>query len=574
MLAKSFLDEVLALLNKDAGIYAEPSYALRQIQTADDVPHCFLRFIETGIHFSSLPLAHDEIPYYIQNDAGYHQYISEIEYLVLRTNHLLFKGIAYEYLWNVEHRLEYATSAIATYLELLPTLNGHTTRFCTIACSICRVFQRCRTVIFDQQHFWELCKDSIIVHMDSQGFCTLYILLGLLECEINPEAAEQLLIESISHFEEQQLYEKAISFREDLISYYKKKKRPCSHLIVDNAVDYEKAARQLDINNPGNSFRIIDLVQKAMLAWQRSKSPEAKNNRERLARFINPVKESMIQNMAEFESPPIDISDTVQMIKERIENSSFEEAIAHIANAISPREMDYFKKSDDSYFSSLFPMRLLDNKGRIRANIPSRTSDNPDDRRKTAQYEAMQYYRLSAEVLLMRYLYFSKEKFDFNENSLRFLVENNLFIPDDRKETYLKGILAGFSGDWGTAMHLLMPQVENSIRNLAEACDIVVYKTNEFGVEECLSLTAILALPEFKEYFEDDLIFCMELFYTSEYGFGMRDQISHGLLSDNQLQSYDSMAVWGFTFNLCCQYSRELGIRLARRREDFSPDNN
>ena len=62
MLAESFLDEVLALLNKDAGIYAEPSYALRQIQTADDVPHCFLRFIETGIHFSSLPLAHDEIP--------------------------------------------------------------------------------------------------------------------------------------------------------------------------------------------------------------------------------------------------------------------------------------------------------------------------------------------------------------------------------------------------------------------------------------------------------------------------------------------------------------------------------
>ncbi len=117
-------------------------------------------------------------------------------------------------------------------------------------------------------------------------------------------------------------------------------------------------------------------------------------------------------------------------------------------------------------------------------------------------------------------------------------------------------------------MHLLMPQVENAIRCLAEDCDIVTYKTSQTGIEECKSLSTILSSPELKEYLEDNLIFNMEVFYTSEYGFGMRDQISHGLFSDNELNSYNSMAVWCFTLYLCCIYCPELAYRLNRKHDD------
>ena len=77
----------------------------------------------------------------------------------------------------------------------------------------------------------------------------------------------------------------------------------------------------------------------------------------------------------------------------------------------------------------------------------------------------------------------------------------------------------------------------------------------------------ISQIPEFKECFEDDFIFNLECFYTSEYCFGMRDQISHGLLSDKELQNYDCAAVWGYTFYLCCLYSRELNLRLAMAKD-------
>lgn len=87
-------------------------------------------------------------------------------------------------------------------------------------------------------------------------------------------------------------------------------------------------------------------------------------------------------------------------------------------------------------------------------------------------------------MFLSRFLRIIKDKFDITEDSLRFIIENNIFIPDDRKDSVLKGLVAGFSWDFSTSMAILMPQVENSIRELAETCGSVVYKTEISGVEE------------------------------------------------------------------------------------------
>ena len=66
---------------------------------------------------------------------------------------------------------------------------------------------------------------------------------------------------------------------------------------------------------------------------------------------------------------------------------------------------------------------------------------------------------------------------------------------------------AGFNLELPTAMHLLMPQIENAIRCLAQECGAVVYKTHKDGVEECLSLESILKTPEVIDCFEETFLF-------------------------------------------------------------------
>lgn len=566
MLTKQFLDDVLTLLNNDTGVYAEPSTILRQIPAADEDSQNFIRFVDACIHFSSLPLSHDAKAVYVQDNSSFCQFEEEIKQLIRETNHLLFKGIASEYLWWHKHELEFAISATQAYLDLLDDVKRESTDFCSIACAICHIQLKCNGTNYDKQRFWELCREFHAAHIDDTGYCAMYILSGLLECNIYPDDIEQLMLSDVDYFEKRACFEKAIAFRKTLISYYKERKKPFSHLYRENACDYEAEAKRLDPADHGNLYRIIHLIHEAMESWKFSGHPDTKKNRERLARHIIPIKELASKNMTSIKIDNLGVSNIVELIKHKLENAPFEKSIELIANSIPLKGEDSFLGEDYHYLSSHFSTKICDKKGRILAVIPSIIGAGDNDLRNIAQYNAANEYRLYANVSLENCIRLCREKFDFNEENLRFLTRHNLFIPEDRQEMYLKGIVAGFSGDFGTALHLLMPQVENSVRNIADLCDVVTYKTDT-GVETCISLTTLIGKSDLKNFLEDDMLFNMQVFYTSVYGFGMRDKICHGLLSDEELNSYDGMAVWWFTFYLCCLYSRELDERLRNIRE-------
>lgn len=146
---------------------------------------------------------------------------------------------------------------------------------------------------------------------------------------------------------------------------------------------------------------------------------------------------------------------------------------------------------------------------------------------------------------------------------MKFLLEDNLFVPEDRKETFTKGIIAGFELDLPLAMHLLVPQIENCVRCLAQECGAVVYKTESDGVESCLSLESVLELEEIKERIDETILFNIKAFFTSDFGFSMRTGICHSLYSDKELQSTSGLMTWWFVFYLCCLFSPKLKERLA-----------
>ena len=158
--------------------------------------------------------------------------------------------------------------------------------------------------------------------------------------------------------------------------------------------------------------------------------------------------------------------------------------------------------------------------------------------------------------------------FAFSKDTLKFLVEDNAFVESDRQETLLNGIVAGFNLELSTAMHLLMPQVEHGIRHMAEECGAVVYKTDKNGVESSLSLESILNLPEVEECFDETFLFNLRLFYTSGYGFGMRNAVCHSMYSDKELQTARSLAVWWFTLHICCIFSSKLNERLLEQTQN------
>ncbi len=159
-------------------------------------------------------------------------------------------------------------------------------------------------------------------------------------------------------------------------------------------------------------------------------------------------------------------------------------------------------------------------------------------------------------------------KFNITKDDLKFILENNPFIPDDRQESFLTGLVAGFNFDFITAVSVLVPQIENAVRCLATACGAVVYKTADNGIEECLSIDNILNLPEVIDHFNEDFIFNLRVISVTSYGICIRNLMAHGLLIDDEFNSTNAMTVWWYTLKLCCDFSGGFIKRLNEQSED------
>ena len=90
---------------------------------------------------------------------------------------------------------------------------------------------------------------------------------------------------------------------------------------------------------------------------------------------------------------------------------------------------------------------------------------------------------------------YSKAVKEFQD--LSFVVENNPFIPPDHEGIFLRGLHAGFHGDFIVASHLLPLQIENSLRYVLEENGVDVSNLMSDGTQPVKVLGAILGVDSF-----------------------------------------------------------------------------
>lgn len=492
----------------------------------------------------------------------------KLKHIIKKSKCTYFNAICGELLWLNKHDINFAKKSLQSYLiELdMPSYDNEYT-YTRVIVSICRLYANCKKLEFDYNSFFHKSVEYVKLNYSREGYLILFILNALADCKENAEQLEEAYNDAIVYYENEKRFSKSISFLEGLENLYKNDKRTIDIKNVRKriAVNHEKSADQYDWNNSDNSHRIIDSIQSAMEMWSKVDDKDSKSERKRLAKKIEHIKELHVQSFQIITSQGIDISKWIELSRKSIENLSLESYLYRLA-MLSPLKSynsmkEEYEQSEFS-FTDMFSTIKLDSNGRKKCIIPSALGASNEERYSIIEYKASQYYMLFADVAVKNFIILAKEKFDFTKENLEFLVEDNMFIPSDRKESFLAGIVAGFNLDLVTAMHLLMPQVENSIRCLVQECGAVVYKTEKDGVEKCLSLESILRSDEAIECLDETFLFNLSLFFTSVYGFGMRNEVCHGLYSDKELQSAPSLAVWWFVLRICCMYSRKLYERL------------
>ena len=573
-MSNSLVTEIISVLNNDSSIDDKRNELLKIVKHRRGNNRKFLYIIHDILYFH-LPLSLDNKFKLCDRNFLEEEY-KGLNKVLEKSSCTYFNAICSEILWSYTHDKSIAVKSINSYMQELknPSLINdyiHT----QLIISICRIYSKSKITDFDFEEFFQYSLKHVVSNYDSKEYSILFILKGLTACRENVCELEKTFEDAISHYETQQDYDKANDFLKGLENFYKtnKRKNELPQLWIRIAKNKEKRAEQYDWSNPQHAHMIILCIQGAMKYWGKVNDENAKKERQRLSKRIVPVKKLSLQNLKVFSSEPVDISQYVKTLKKYVDKATLESYIynlAYVIPLISCEETLEELQKSDFISSAIFSSIKLDGEGRKKCIVPSLIGASDEERISVAEYHASDKYRLHADIIFRNFVGFGNNKFEFTCDMLSFLVDDNIIVSPEQKESFLKGIVAGFKLDLITAMHLLMPQVERCIRNLAKYCGAVIFKTYPNGVEECISMKSILNLPEVKECLDETFLFNLRLFLESEYGFGMRNEICHGLLSDNEIQSINGLAVWWFVLRMCCMFSPSLHRRLGEQSNSKS----
>ena len=143
------------------------------------------------------------------------------------------------------------------------------------------------------------------------------------------------------------------------------------------------------------------------------------------------------------------------------------------------------------------------------------------------------------------------------------VVYGNPFVPLGREEFFARGLHAGFTGDFVVAAHLLIPQVENSCREILASRGATVSTIDRDSIERELYIHELLPKTEFKKFFGENLTFDLRGLLVEQQSSNLRHGMAHGLFDYGAFQSPPSIYLWWLVLHLVCLPVRS---RLAPTR--------
>lgn len=108
-------------------------------------------------------------------------------------------------------------------------------------------------------------------------------------------------------------------------------------------------------------------------------------------------------------------------------------------------------------------------------------------------------------------------------------ILSSMLIPADRVPLYQEGLRAFEAEDYVKCIHILIPQIENSLRELLKLLDVATTKTDEDGGYELKNMNDVLHDPTAKEALDEELWYFLKSLYTDKSGMNLRNLVAHGI---------------------------------------------
>lgn len=181
-----------------------------------------------------------------------------------------------------------------------------------------------------------------------------------------------------------------------------------------------------------------------------------------------------------------------------------------------------------------------------------------DDGRKVGDGDDLTSYRynfiisLSVRCLLV-FMEQLEQKGVLSETSMREQIDHlKPVMPSNQQQLISRALFLGFSRNFHDAIFLVCPLVESIIRHILKGENIDTTHIDEKGIQDELGIATLLKNHEQKlqEILGDCLYHEINLVFGKDLGINLRNNVLHGIVSDQDLGSYTHVYAWFLMFKL------------------------
>jgi hypothetical protein len=256
------------------------------------------------------------------------------------------------------------------------------------------------------------------------------------------------------------------------------------------------------------------------------------------------------------------LEQSAQAAAEIVKGQCLEDAIlrlAYVADPSRPAELRNRIESNEGggVFTQIFGASTVRSDGQISDTKPPLASDDPKEREEAVLKEIYSQARTIDWIARAQVLIEPARQQVVAEHAARrvdllFLVQDNPFIPVGREGLFLRGLHAGLHGDIVLALHLVLPQVEHSIREIFTAHAVITSKLESDTTQDERDLGWMLTHPQMAKIFGEGMAFDLRGLLVERFGLNLRNDFAHGLLAEQQMITPGAVYAWWLVLRLCC----------------------
>jgi Domain of unknown function (DUF4209) len=360
-----------------------------------------------------------------------------------------------------------------------------------------------------------------------------------------------------------QAYYQKVAYREIESKWYKiagerEAERNAKWHLAEAEVWY---AQQAFVGNESSSYAVAaGRIKSAIKGFKKIEDTFGKrqDTSERIEELHKQMLDYQQKSMSQMISIPFDSNDfddpqMQQTARDLVTGKSLRDALYSLAfgceliTSFDVLKTQAKQDKESNSLSNLFPTALVDREGKTKA-----ISNNDDNNLEDSMFKIANLYQ---EWYGLNFIFPACQQIcsehNVNINDLAFIFEENPFIPQEREYFYAKGLLAGLKGDLVIAAHLLIPQLENSLRHILKQHGFIASNLTSKMIQDEFTLNKVLELPDLKPILAEDIIFTLRGLLVERMGLNIRNEICHGLFNHSQFFMPQIVYFWWLTLYLC-----------------------